>query len=232
MFSSLLSTPLTLMTLTAQAHSVLNSAMMDEVVKCMNDNDWTCHKCSVKVHGMMEIDHLKGHKVSGKNGIMPICQFCHDRQHLLWAAARKRLTIMHAPDLDYLEISQLTWSLVGHHGRDGFSIDRNKLSRDLSARREDAFEAMGHDNIEAIFEAIFTMSDRLGEEEIKERLVEFDKHIKIVPSALLDEDTEIKSWSVGGFRPAGEEWRDNAIPNKFAGYEALRKAGDTLKSRI
>lgn len=232
MLTSLLDTQLNLMTLGAQAHNALNSAMIDEIAIMMKSSKWTCHKCQTQLPGMMEVDHLKGHKVSSKDAIAPICQVCHDREHLLWAGSRKRITLIHAPDLTYPEISQLTWSIISNQGMDGFDIDRTRVTRTLKSRQEDAFDALGHNNLEAIFEGILTMVDIQGEESVRKLLSEIDSHIKIAPSILLDEEAEIQIWSSGGFRPPSEGWQKNATSGRSTGYEALRNAGEALKSRL
>lgn len=232
MLSSLINTPLTIMTLGAQAHSTLNSTMIDDISTMMEREDWTCHCCGTKLPGMMEVDHTKGHKVSQKDGILPICRVCHDRKHLLWSASRKRLSLIHAPDLTYEEISQLTWAMLAHEGRDGFGFDRKMMARDINARQEDAFDAIGHSNIEAIFESILTMADSIGSKAALERLQEIDKHIKIAPTLLTDEKVEISIWSEGGFKAVGPDWKENAVLPDFVGYGALKNAGDALKAKL
>jgi len=232
MFTSLLNTPLTLMTLGAQAHNVLNAAMIDDISVMMEKHKWTCHVCNVRLPGMMEVDHTKGHKVSAKDGIAPICQCCHDRKHILWAASRNRITLIHAPDLSYPEISQLTWSLLSHKEQDGFNIDHKKIYRDLSARREDAFDAVGHDNLEAVFEAILTVSDTQDEEVLMSRLADYDAHLRIAPTILVDEDAGIKVWSTGGFRSPEGNWSSDVAAANTVPYDTLRRAGEAMRSQL
>ncbi|CAN0557160.1 unnamed protein product, partial [Laminaria digitata] len=81
MFSSLADTGLSILTLSAQQHNILNALMIDDIVEMMTREEWTCHRCGVHLPQMMEVDHLKGHALSGTSGIMPICQFCHDLKH-------------------------------------------------------------------------------------------------------------------------------------------------------
>lgn len=232
MFTSLINTPLPIMTLSAKDHSILNAGMIDEVFKMMENAKWTCHVCLVQIPHMMEVDHLKGHKLSGKHGIKPICQVCHDLKHLLWAASRQRITIMHAPDLSYPEISQLAWSLVVHKGQSDFHIDHRKILRDLTSRKEDAVDAIGHDNMEGIFEAILTVSDTMDRKSIETKLAEFDHHIKIVPTLFMSEMPDIQVWSAGGFHAPDEKWRDLAAGSNSVGYKALRRAGEAMRSKL
>ncbi len=232
MFTSLIEIPLTSLTLSAQAHNKLNAAMIDDIVLAMDAHDWTCNSCGTCLPDMMEVDHLKGHNLNGKDGIAPICQFCHDRKHLLWAASRKRVTLIHAPDLTYEDISQLSWAMLAHNGQEGFSIDRKKLMRDFNSRREDAFDAIGHNNVEAIFEAIYALLDAKGKDAVMARLKALDAHIKFAPEAIFMDVPVIEGWSRGGFRPVEGGWAAKATPKSFAGYAALKSAGESLKARL
>ncbi|MFG6573566.1 HNH endonuclease signature motif containing protein [Sulfitobacter sp. 1A13353] len=232
MFTSLIQSPLTSLTLSAKAHNMLNATMIDEIVQTMRTHDWNCNTCGTRMPEMMEVDHLKGHKPAGKDALAPICQFCHDRKHLLWAASRKRVTLIHAPDLSYEELSQISWAMVTHKEREGFTIDAKKLQRDLSSRQEDAFDAIGHTNLEAIFEAIYALRDAKGEEAVLARLTEMDAHIKIAPAAIFMDQPVIEGWARGGFRAVEEGWQERVIPEKFPSYAALRSAGDALKARL
>lgn len=232
MLANLISKPLSQLTLGAQAHNRLNAMMIDDIVKAMAAHDWTCHVCGTRLQGMMEVDHLKGHRASSRDALRPICQFCHDREHLLWAASRKRLALIHAPDLSYDELSQLAWAMVGHTGREGFSLDRKKILRDLSARREDAQDAIGHGNLEAAMEAIFTLRDSRGDAAAQDILEGIDAQLKLAPSVIFEEAPRIQTWEQGGFKPVQDGWRDTVIPEGFAGYEALRAAGTSLKARL
>lgn len=232
MLSEMLDTSLTILTLNALSHNTLNTRMIDDVVVCMAKNDWTCHVCGVKLYGMMEVDHLKGHNLAGKAAIAPICQFCHDRKHMLWAASRGKFRLMHAPDLTYEDISHLTWAKVSHTGQEGFSFDAKKMGRDLNARCSDASDMIGHDNVEAVLEALFALHDKVGYDEAKKKAAIIDTHIKLVPVALTQENAVIQSWSDGGFRPASDMWKNNAVSKNFPGYAALQKSGDFLKSKL
>ena len=232
MLVNLLDMPVSLLTLNALSHNKLNTMMLDEIAAVMQREKWTCHICNTRLKNMMEIDHLKGHAVSGKNAIAPICQICHAQKHLLWAASRGRITIVHAPELNYSEISQLSWALILHDGQPGFNIDRRRLVRDLSARHEDALDAIGHDNIEAFFEMILHMAKKQDKKTVRARLVELDRHLRIVPVLLTDENADIQIWSEGGFKAPSPEWKTNALQGQPVNYDALKRAGSALADRI
>lgn len=232
MFKSLVTSSLPVLTLSAHRHNVLNAAMIDDISKMMEREKWTCHVCGTQMHGMMEVDHLKGHKPSAKSGILPICQFCHDRKHPIWAASRGRFSILHAPDMSYEEISQLTWAFILHDRDEGFTVDMKRLDRDLKARREDAFDALGHSNIESIFESILAIRDAQGEDATLDLMEEIDAHLKIVPSALFAESRDLRVWGPGGFNALAEGWERRAVPNGLPAMDVMKTAGEALKARL
>ncbi len=166
----------------------------------------------------------------GGGRIAPICRICHDRRHLLWAGSRGRLTLMRAPDLSYAEISQLTWALAVHSGGDGFDIDRGKLSACLEARRRAAMGDIGHGNVEAVFEAVLTMADKMGEMWIRKRVSELDRRVRIVPTLLFEPDAPIKVWEASGFREVPDGWRERAVPPGFPGYETIGLAANAIEA--
>ena len=233
MFTSILDTSLKIMTLGAADHNILNTMMLDEISAMMKRENWTCHVCKTRLYGMMEVDHLNGHAPSGKNAIAPICMICHHLKHPLWAASRGRMRVIHAPDLDYPEISRWTWSLLVHNGCPGFDINHRGLARDFNARREDARDAMGHDNPESIFEAILTLAkDEKNIKKLRAKLEERDRHMRIIPAVLLDENAGIDIWTKGGFQSPSEHWKDPVLKGGTTDYEALKRAGTALLARL
>ena len=233
MFTSILDIPLKVMTLGAIDHNILNTMMLDEIAAVMHRENWTCHVCGICLPEMMEIDHLKGHSPEGKNALAPICMVCHNLKHPLWAASRDRLRIIHAPELDYSYISRCTWSLLTHHGRPGFDINQRGFVRDLNSRREDARDALGHDNPESIFEAILTLAkDEKNIKRLREKLEERDQFLRIVPVVLLDETAGIDIWTKGGFQPPSEDWKDPILKGETIDYEAFKRAGKALMAKL
>ena len=232
MFSTLTARSLSYLALGAQAHNRLNTALIDDIVAMMARCDWTCAICGIRIEGLMEVHHAGGHSLDGRGGMRPICQFCHDRDHLVWAAARKRVTLIHAPDLSHEDISRLAWARVLHEGREGFALDARRVARDLTARREDAFDALGHDNLEAAIEALYAYRDARGGDAAAEIGRTIDAHIRVAPTALLSEEPGLETWRRGGFRPLEEGWRDRAIPTGFPDYATLAAAGASLRARL
>lgn len=227
MFRYLLETPLELLTLGARAHAALNAEMMDEIVAAMERDAWTCRQCGVCLPGMMEIDHLGGHRVSGRSRIAPICRFCHDRKHLLWAASRGRLVPIHAPDLSHEHVTQIAWVILVHAGRNG--IDHGCLIYDLYARRKQAQVALGHGNLEATLEAVLAMADSKGREAANASADGLDSQIRLAPAALFGGPTDMQVWTRGGYRPVSGNWREAASPDNFPGYDVFARVGKALR---
>lgn len=95
------------LTFGARGHAVLAGGLRVQIAKAMRDADWTCHLCGICLPEMMEFDG--GH---GGEPVRPICQFCHNMDHPIWAAGRGRMVPVWAPDMDCAEISRLSWVLL------------------------------------------------------------------------------------------------------------------------
>ncbi len=78
-----------------------------QIAAAMREADWTCHLCGICLPEMMEFDG--GH---GGEAVRPVCQFCHNIDHPVWAAGRGRMAPVWAPDMDCAEISRLSWVLL------------------------------------------------------------------------------------------------------------------------
>lgn len=232
MLENLLDRNLGYLTLGARAHARLNTVLSEEIQAAMDGGEWCCHKCQTYLPGLLEIDHTQGHSPSRKSGLKPICAFCHERDHPVWAVGRGRFALMHAPDLSYEEISQMTWALLGNRGNDGFFFDSKKLARDIKARTEDAADALGHGNPEALIEAIFAFSDARGKDAAKAQIERIEAQIKLVPSALVDLSLDIYGWHQSGFRAADASWREGLRGADFPTYEALKAAGKSLVRKL
>lgn len=231
MFEQIVTTSIRHLCLGARDHAILNDRMRSDVAQALVRGDWTCHVCGIHLPMVLEVDHVSGHSTTCKD-LRPICQFCHDREHILWAASRGRIVLIQAPDLTLPDISRLSWSLCTHLDREGFSIDRKRLLRDLNGRREDAAEAVGHGNIEAVLEAVTALCRKKGREEILPWIRQMDATLKPVPAILFETDIRIQAWTRGGFRTIDPKWGDAVIPDTFPGYRAISKAGEALRSKL
>ena len=229
MLARLPSRPLALLTLSARDHARLNASMMDRIRTAMEADDWTCHACKIRLPGMMEIDHLGGH-VPACTRLQPICQFCHDRQHPLWAASRRRIVPVLAPDFSLEDLSILAWTLLVHAAQDGFRHEGHLMARDWTTRHEHAVDILGHGNAEAIFEAVLALDDRVEARRLQERLSEIDRHVRFAPAVLLEQSRDIQVWRQSGFTALEQEWAANLVPPETP-YAQLRQAGDELRGR-
>ena len=231
MFDTLIRMPMRVAALGARDHALLNRRCMPRISAAMAEGDWTCHVCEIRLPGFMEIDHLDGHRPSDTR-LAPICQFCHDRKHPLWAASRGRITLIHAPDFTHEQLSRLAWTILLHRGQKGAGFDRKRLLRDLEARREDALDAIGHTNLEALLEVLLSMGDILPAARMAKLTAELDADIRVVPAALFSEEPDLRAWSGQGLMPVAEGWAAEARPANFPDYAMLAKIGRSLTARL
>lgn len=179
----------------------------------------TCHLCGVKTLTALEIDHTEGHSKSAKKGMKPICQFCHDLKHPLWAAARGRIIPIWAPDMTQIDLIQLSWALITW--RDVHREEYLAVRSDLITRKDMLEEFMGWGDIspalaehetpheaEVLFEAAFASVDAIGIDLAKPALRKLDQVLRFIPHEVLrdtDDKTfqlssRLSTWTVGGFR--------------------------------
>ena len=182
-------------------------------------HDHTCHVCGVKTLAGLEIDHTAGHSKSAKKGMKPICQFCHDLKHPLWAASRGRLVPIWGPDLNQTDLIRLSWALVTW--RDVHRSEYLEVRSDLITRKDMIEEYIGWSDInialsdtetpheaEVLFEAAFAAVDAIGAELAKPALRKLDQVVRFIPHEVLrDTDdkafqlsSRLSTWSIGGFR--------------------------------
>jgi len=192
------------MTLSARDHALLNTSMSDQVATALRDGDWTCHTCGVRLEGLMEIDHLKGHKRCTPAEMAPICQFCHDLKHPMWAMARKRAFPVFAPDLAQPDLSRFAWSALCEMTRPDSEEAFDDLLDAISERETAAFEMLDGENMEAALEAVLVIRDKSGAAAAESVCAELDAHIRFLPSCLRDGEP-LHRWTPQGFRPVALE---------------------------
>lgn len=187
------------MTLSARDHALINGAMAPEIAACFRDKGWTCHICGLRLDGLMEIDHLSGHRPCSAADLAPICQFCHDLRHPIWAMSRKRAFPIFAPDLDQCALTRLCWALLTEmtrpEGREAFE----EIGAALAERESAAFELLDGDNMESALEAILVIRDRTGHEAARKVAAELDAQLRYVPSCVRDGEP-LRRWTPEGFR--------------------------------
>lgn len=187
------------LTLSARDHALINAGMGPEIAKAFKERNWTCHVCGVRIDGLMEVDHLKGHRISTCAEIAPICQFCHDLKHPMWAMARKRAFPVYAPDIDQTALTRLAWTLLSEMTRPEAQESFEDLLGSVSERESAAFEMLDGENMESALEAILVIRGRSGAASAKTLAAELDAHLRYLPSCVRDGEPLLR-WTPEGFR--------------------------------
>lgn len=232
MIAQFLNTPAQVATLGAFQHSQINAQMRPEIAKCMQDHSWTCHVCGMSIPGMMEIDHLKGHSLNGKAHLAPICQFCHDQKHLTWAASRRRVRMIHAPDMSQEQVSQLVWTVLIHNGQPGCTLDLDAVQQDFLTRATDATDILGCENLEPFLEALLIFSSTKGMDAAMAKANLLDAHLRVAPEIIFDDTQKLSNWKEGGFIPIEETWKEGAVPKGMPAYPDLMQAGKVMQRKL
>lgn len=196
------------MNLGARDHAALLVPIADICKQVFERDAHTCHVCGVHVPDMMEIDHLKGHKICAKNDLKCICPFCHNLKHPLWAGARKRIIPIYAPDMSQQDLHRLSWSLVGYGKQEACKIDIAGILHDVKARHEILEKNLGCTDAASLFEAAFSASTTLTQTDTKARDVSFmkiDQFLRFWPAELhweqgVSNASRLSTWSIGGFQ--------------------------------
>jgi len=199
MFTDVLSGHPRLLNLGARDHALINATMVPEIAQILKDRNWSCHVCGVHLEGLMEIDHLKGHKKSVVADIAPICQFCHDLRHPMWAMARKRAFPIFAPDISQIELTLFAWTLLSEMTRDDASVSFDALLGAIGERESSAFDLLHGENMESALEAILVIRDREGTKKAGDVANMLDTHLRYLPSCTRDGEP-LSRWTPEGFR--------------------------------
>lgn len=199
MFRDVLTGHPRLLNLGARDHALINATMTAEIAIALKSGDWTCHVCGVRLEGLMEIDHLKGHRRSAAAELAPICQFCHDLRHPMWAMARKRAFPVYAPDLAQRDLSRMAWSLLGEMTREEGGAVFESLLGAISERESAAFDLLQGENMESALEAILVIRDREGAEKASQVATTLDEGLRYLPVCVRDGEP-LTRWTPEGFR--------------------------------
>lgn len=200
MFQAVLSGNPRLLALSARDHALINAAMADAIATCFRDHDWTCHVCGIRLEGLMEVDHLQGHRPSRAADVAPICQFCHDLRHPVWAMSRKRAFPIHAPGIEQRSLTRFAWTLLSEMTRETGEDSFESIMEAIGERETAAHDMLEGENMEAALEAILVLRDKIGLESVSRTCRELDAHIRFLPTCLRD-GGPILRWTPAGFRP-------------------------------
>jgi hypothetical protein len=188
------------LTLSGRDHALINASMADVIAKVFQDHDWTCHVCGVRLEGLMEIDHLKGHRPCEAASVASICQFCHDLRHPMWAMSRKRAFPVYAPDIPQAALSRFAWTLLSEMTRTNGEEMFEGLIDAIAERESAAFEMLDGENMESALEAILVLKGRSGAHIAAKACRELDAQIRFLPSCVRDGQPLLR-WTSAGFRP-------------------------------
>lgn len=211
---SFLERPLTVLKMGLRQHEAILAPVGKAVLPMMKKYDWTCHRCGIKIPQYMQVDHTKGHGNPDPDALRPICVFCHDQDHIIWAAARKRVLPVVAPDMTNEQISRISWAVVSLRSRPDDQEVVEAIENIIAAfrkRHHDFIDRYGSEDADSAIEAVFRFllpQENESEREaiMKKAIVErFSSQVRFVPRALIEESVEdvsttISVWSVGGFR--------------------------------
>lgn len=208
MLSTLAAAPVSLLSLGVRQHGVLLNGQGKEVQACLERADWTCHICGIRIPEMMEIDHTAGHSPKAVNGYRPICQFCHNLKHPLWAAARGRIIPIIAPGLGQIDLHRLAWTMLAQRGAKNAAVDVTGALEDIEYRRQLFVEIYGAEKIEAFLEAILDLPRVVGRDRAAKVVMAIDEQVRFWPAELTDganglaPAARLSTWRSGGFRKA------------------------------
>ena len=201
-FSLILQRPRTDLLFDAHQQNRRNAAMPDRVRQALHRHDWTCNVCGVRLPGLMEIDHLDGHGPGPDGRIVPICQFCHDLKHPLWAAAEHRLAPVALQEMDQRTLTRLCWIMLSRSLHEEQGKERlQPVIHVLAQRRIQAESALRMTHMTEAFEGLFTVLDFVGTESANGTAGRLDDCVRLMPPAVLDSST-LCAWTGADVVPA------------------------------
>ena len=159
-----------LLSLGACHHHALNAAMPDRVRDALRRAKWTCHVCGAYLPGFLEIEHFDWHKPGTYGPIAPICQFCHDLEHPLWAVARDRMVpVIMPPEISQRTLTRLCWLIIscGLHWPDT-ARQMQDIVRKLRCRERVDYGVIDTRGIADLFESVLSIADFDGAQDAEE----------------------------------------------------------------
>lgn len=198
------------MTFSVRDHASLlkhNSALCESLFK---SHDYCCHVCGVKVPDCLEVDHGSRHVPTEDISVLkPICQFCHNLKHPIWAASRGRLVAIHAPDISQVDLTRLSWAMVAW--REAYPDVFEKIRSDILLRAKKFSDLMECNSAEGLFEAALAIVDEMGKEKALMTLKKVDQVLRFVPFEItvdiddigdlsIDQASRLSTWTIGGFK--------------------------------
>ena len=220
----------------AWQHELILRADMEKIPDVMRKHDWTCCKCGVRIPGYMQVHHTGRHVSGNVSALRPICIFCHDMEHPLWAANRKRIVPIDAPDISQARISMLAWAVLSLTGgklphEADISLDEGvvRVSDSLMERRETLAAMTGGKDADVMLQGYLSVDSTLPKDAPSRKV--FDKvvsRIRFAPSFLFAGFAfeAFRVWGPGGFRPAPPE---GVLPDLSSEIQILTEIGKKVK---
>lgn len=189
-FSLLLQRPRTELLFDPHQQARRNAAMPHRVQQALHRHDWTCNVCGVRLPGLMEIDRLDSRGPGYDGQLAPICQFCQDLKHPLWAAAHHRLVPVALPEMNQRKFTRLCWIMLSRAPHEERGAQRLRPVIDTLARRLiQAKRTLGATHMTQAFEALFIVLDLVGTESANAIARRLDGCVRLMPAAILDPST-------------------------------------------
>lgn len=238
MFISLLDQSILKLTLGARGHAKLVSHQVQDIKKVFRRDNWSCHVCGIRIPEFMEIDHTKGHSVQS-GGLKTICQFCHNTDHLLWAAARQRVTVIHAPEFNQSQLNRIAWSIFALRGKQTREdVDPNDILESVEARERTVRDTLEIRSLEGFCESIIAYGRRYGRDAARDIAMTLDQTVRFWPSELSRDMSHVPTsgrlslWSRGGFRKAVKTGESLILEHNAVDVgKALAVAEQSLKEK-
>ena len=237
MLAEMMNRSIVTMNLRLVDHAALLTPQAKAVGEVFNRDKECCHVCGSKIPGMMEIDHLKGHRQCGKEDMATICQFCHNLEHPIWAAARKKFFPIYAPELSQIDVNRLAWTVLAWREslREDLPFDLAGLYASVGNRRTEIVRLLSCQSAASLFESAFILRDKVGSKAASKALLQLDQFVRFWPSEVIQDPSglppsaRLSTWSFGGFKPfprmAAEAIRGSVSPDFDKISRAARAVG-------
>lgn len=211
---SFLERPITILKMGMRQHEAILAPVTAAIPEMMKKYNWTCHKCGIRIVNYMQVDHVAGHGDSSVKNMRPICSFCHDQDHILWSAARKRVFPILAPEMSNEQISRIAWAVVAlqnapEHEETVSAIEN--ITAAFRQRHHDFSQKYGSSDADSVIEAVFRFlvheEGETDKEALRKRTIAngFVSETRFVPqvlsgSKITDPSESVSIWGLGGFQ--------------------------------
>ena len=234
MLSDMLKSSIVTMNLRVIDHAALLVPQAAECSEVQARDQDRCHVCGFRVPGMMEIDHLSGHRKSASKDMACIC---HNLKHPLWSGARKRIVPIYAPDMTQEDLHRLAWVILAwREAPEAAPVDVTAVLSDIENRRDQIADLIGCKDAESLFEASLGLPELVGEKEASATLLRVDQYLRFWPSELthsyetLPRGARLSTWGIGGFRVMADEAAAVIRKDTSPDFDKIRSAAEAASA--